>query len=179
MNSDKKIIIDDLMGKVNASPFLLVIDYTAITVPEFTVLREELSAAGAKCIVAKNTFMVKALEEAGLPDISEKLTGQAAYVMGDSDVCGAAKAINAFAKKSKKAAYKAGILDGAEITVETMTALGNLPAREILLGQLLGTINAAGSALARVINAMVEKEGGAPADEAAPEETAAPEAAAE
>lgn len=174
MNSDKKIIIDGLLEKVNASPFLLVIDYATISVPEFTQLRESLVAAGATCMVAKNTFMVKALAEAGLPDISAKLVGQAAYVMGESDVCGAAKAINTFAKSSKKAAYIAGILDGEEISVETMTTLGNLPSREILLGQLLGVINGAGSALARVINAMVEKEGGEPATEEAPAEEAAP-----
>ena len=175
MNSDKKIIIDSLLEKVNASPFLLVIDYTAITVPEFTELRASLTEAGASCMVAKNTFMVKAIAEAGLPDISAALKGQTAFIVGESDVCAAAKAVNAFAKKSKKAAYIAGILDGAEITVETMTALGNLPSREVLLGQLLGVINGAGSALARVINAMVEKEDGAPASEEAPAEEAAAE----
>ena len=33
MNPDKRIIIDDLTARVNASPFLIVVDYTAITVP--------------------------------------------------------------------------------------------------------------------------------------------------
>ena len=80
--------------------------------------------------------------------------------MGDSDVCAAAKAINNFAKKSKKAAYKAGILDGAELAPEKIKALGDLPSREVLLATLLGTINGAGSALARVIQAYVDKENG-------------------
>ena len=72
----------------------------------------------------------------------------------------AAKAVNTFAKASKKAAYKAGILDGATLTPEKITALGDLPSREVLLATLLGTINAAGSALARVIQAYVDKENG-------------------
>lgn len=42
MNPDKRIIIDDLTARVNASPFLIVVDYTAITVPEFTNLRSAL-----------------------------------------------------------------------------------------------------------------------------------------
>jgi len=160
VNADKTIIIDDLKAKVNASPFLLVIDYTGVTVPEFTQLRAALATAGASCVVAKNTFMAKAVAEAGLPDISAALKGQTAYVMGDSDVCAAAKAINTFAKASKKAAYKTGILDGAELSPEKIKALGDLPSREVLLATLLGTINGAGSALARVIQAYVDKENG-------------------
>lgn len=159
-NSDKTVIIDDLKARVNASPFLLVIDYTGVTVPEFTELRAALAAAGASCVVAKNTFMAKAIAEAGLPDITASLKGQTAYVMGESDVCAAAKAVNTFAKKSKKASYKTGILDGAELAPVKIQALGDLPSREVLLATLLGTINGAGSALARVIQAYVDKANG-------------------
>ena len=113
MNPDKRIIIDDLTARVNASPFLIVVDYTSITVPEFTNLRSALAACGAQCHVAKNNFMRTALTDAGLPDIGEHLVGQTAFVTGASDVAAAAKAINTFAKASKKAEYKVAILDGA------------------------------------------------------------------
>ena len=167
VNPDKTTIIEHLTEKVNASPFVLVIDYTGVTVPEFTELRAALSDAGATCMVAKNTFMAKAIAKAGLPDISASLKGQTAYVMGEKDVCAAAKAINTFAKKSKKTAYKVGILDGAELTPEKISALGELPSREVLLATLLGTINGAASALARVIQAYVDKENGGSAEESA------------
>ena len=163
VNPDKTTIIDQLAEKVNSSPFVLVIDYTAVTVPEFTELRAALSDTGATCMVAKNTFMAKAIAKAGLPDISASLKGQTAYVMGEKDVCAAAKAINTFAKKSKKV----GILDGAELTPEKISALGELPSREVLLATLLGTINGAASALARVIQAYVDKENGGSAEESA------------
>lgn len=169
VNPDKTVIIEQLQAQVNASPFLLVIDYTGVTVPEFSGLRAALSEAGAKCVVAKNSFMAKAIAEAGLPDISAHLKGQTAFVMGQSDVCSAAKAINTFAKASKKAAYKTGILDGAELTPEKIQALGDLPSRDVLLATLLGTINAAGSALARVIQAYVDKENGGSEEKSAAE----------
>ena len=38
MNPDKRIIIDDLTARVNASPFLIVVDYTAITAVSYTHL---------------------------------------------------------------------------------------------------------------------------------------------
>ena len=82
VNADKETIVANLLEKVNASPFLVVIDYTGVTVPEFTKLRASLADAGASCMVAKNSFMSKALAEAGLPDISAALKGQTAYVTG-------------------------------------------------------------------------------------------------
>lgn len=166
MNPDKRIIIDGLLERVNASPFVIVIDYTGISVPEFTGLRAALAAGGASCHVAKNNFMRSALAEAGLPDISEHLQGQTAFITGSSDVCVAAKAVNAFAKESKKAAYKVAILDGAVLTDKEIQAIGDLPPREALLAKLLGTINGAGSALARVIQAYADKAGEADAAEA-------------
>jgi len=33
MNPDKKYIIDELFERVNSSPFVLVVDYTGMTVP--------------------------------------------------------------------------------------------------------------------------------------------------
>ena len=179
MNPDKRIIIDDLTARVNASPFLIVVDYTSITVPEFTNLRSALAACGAQCHVAKNNFMRTALTDAGLPDIGEHLVGQTAFVTGASDVAGAAKAINTFAKASKKAEYKVAILDGAILSADEIRAIvarreqdivraiGELPPRDQLLAKLLGTINAAGSALARVIQAYVDKENGGSEEPAA------------
>lgn len=167
MNPDKRIIIDGLLERVNASPFVIVIDYTGISVPEFTGLRAALADGGASCHVAKNNFMRSALAEAGLPDISEHLQGQTAFITGKSDICAAAKAVNTFAKTSKKAAYKIGILDGKVLSPADIQAMGDLPSREVLLATLLGTINGAGSALARVIQTYVDKqgEGDAPAAE--------------
>ena len=159
VNADKETIISQLLEKVNGSPFLIVIDYAG-SVPEFTALRASLAANGASCTVAKNSYMAKALAQAGLPDISSDLKGQTAYVTGQSDICAAAKVINAFAKVSKKAEYKTGILDGAQLTPDKIRALGDLPSREVLLATLLGTINGAGAALARVIQAHVDQQNG-------------------
>ena len=39
MNPDKKIIIDALQEQVNNSPYVIVIDYTGMTVPQFSELR--------------------------------------------------------------------------------------------------------------------------------------------
>jgi large subunit ribosomal protein L10 len=190
MNPDKKIIIDGLLDRVNASPYLIVIDYTGLTVRQFTELRNRLDAGGARCTVAKNSYMRKVLAEAGLPDIGEGLVGQTAFVMGDSEVFAAAKVIKNFEKEFKKPEMKIGLLGNAVLDGEKLKAIADIPSREAVLSQLLGTILEPASMIARVIKNKFDPDGetspkeedSAPVAEAAPvaEEAAAPaEAAAE
>lgn len=151
MNPDKKIIIDALQERVNKSPYVIVIDYTTMTVPQFSELRNRLNAIGASCSVAKNTFLRKAMEDAGLPSIAESLTGQTAYVTGESEVFAAAKAISNFNKEFKKPTMKVGILDGVILDEAKLTAIASIHSRESVLSQLLGTINEPAARIARVI----------------------------
>jgi len=179
MNPDKKIIINGLLDRVNASPYLIVIDYTGLTVKQFTELRNRLDAGGARCTVAKNSYMRKVLAEAGLPDIGEGLVGQTAFVMGDSEVFAAAKAIKNFEKEFKKPEMKIGILGNAVLDTEKLRAIADIPSREAVLSQLLGTILEPASRIARVIkNKFNPDDDSAPVEESAPAEEA-PAAAAE
>ena len=49
-------------------------------------------------------------------------------------------------------------MDGKAIDVETVNGLAKLPAREVLIAMVLGSLNAPVAAFARVLNAIVEKE---------------------
>ncbi len=181
MNPDKKVILSGLLERVNASPYVIVIDYTGLTVHQFTDLRNRLDAGGARCTVAKNSYMRKVLAEAGLPDISEGLTGQTAFVMGEAEVFAAAKAIKNFEKEFKKPEMKIGLLGNAVLDSEKLKAIADIPSREAVLSQLLGTILEPASMIARVIKNKFDPDGeSSPKEEETPAAEAAPaEAAAE
>ena len=151
MNPDKKIIIDALQEQVNNSPYVIVIDYTGMTVPQFSELRNRLTAAGAECHVAKNTYLRQAMAEAGLPDVSESLVGQTAFISGQSEIFAAAKAISNFEKEFKKPSMKVGVLGGQILDADKLNAISSIISRESVLSQLLGTINEPGSRIARII----------------------------
>lgn len=170
MNPDKKIILSGLLERVNASPYLIVIDYTGLTVQQFTELRNRLSAAGSSCTVAKNSYMRKVLADAGLPDIGDSLVGQTAFVLGDSEVFAAAKAIKNFEKEFKKPEMRVGILGNAVLDTDKLKAIADIPSREAVLSQLLATILEPASRIARVVkNKFNPDEDSAPAEEAAAE----------
>ena len=181
MKELKTLLIDDLLKRVNASPFLFVVDYTGLKVDKFAELRKRLSVVGSEIHVFKNNLVKKAAEKAGYPgELGDHLTGQSAFVTGAKDVFAAAKILKNFQAEFEKPVMKVGVLDGNLLDTAAIKVLADLPSREVLLSQLLGMLQAPASALARVLKAKVDKEG-APAEEAAPaaaEEAAPAEAAA-
>ncbi|MEO0446834.1 MAG: 50S ribosomal protein L10 [Verrucomicrobiota bacterium] len=153
MNPDKQIIVDELFKCLDDSPFMIVTEYTGITVDQFTELRKRLRDAGSRCQVAKNSLVKKALHQMEAPDeIGQDLKGQTAIVTGEADICAAAKVLKDFAKEFEKPEVKSGVLDGKYLDPEQIKAMADLPSREVLLAQLLGVLNAPGSKLVRTIN---------------------------
>lgn len=151
MNPDKQIIIDSLLARVNDSPYVIVIDYTGLTVPQFSELRNRLGDNGAKCTVAKNSYMRKALTEAGLPDVGSDLVGQTAFVTGNAEVFSAAKVLKNFEKEFKKPEMKIGILGKDVLDSDKLKAIADIPSREAVLSQLLGLINEPATRIARIL----------------------------
>ena len=151
MHPAKESIVIDLEAKLNASPFLFVADYTGLKVAQFAELRNRLHGVGARCHVVKNTFLRRAAQSAGLPEVGE-LRGQTAIVVGDKDVAAAAKVLKNFTAEFKKPDMKTGVVDRIVVSTEQIKAIADLPSREVLLATLLGTLNAPASQLVRVLN---------------------------
>jgi large subunit ribosomal protein L10 len=153
MKAEKTLLIDDLLSRVNDSPFLFVVDYNGLTVDGFGELRKRLRECESEIHVYKNTFVRKAAEKAGYPeDLGKVLIGQTAIVTGASDVCAAAKVMKTFAAEFKKPEMRAGVLDGEYLSPEGIKALADLPSREVLLAQLLGVLQAPASKFVRTLN---------------------------
>jgi len=168
MRPEKISIVEDLLSKLNASPFLFVTDYTGLRVDQFSELRARLAGAGARCHVVKNTFLRRAAKDAGLPELGD-LKGQTAIIVGDKDVAAAAKVVKTFVGEFQKPLVRLGIIDRAVVSSDQIQAIADLPSREVLLSQLLGvllapatrlvrTLNEPASSLARVLQAKAEKE---------------------
>jgi len=152
MRPEKITIVADLQAKLNASPFVLVTDYTGLQVDQFSILRNRLADTGAECRVVKNTFLRRAMTDAGLPDISADLKGQTAIVVGEKDVAAAAKVLKTFVSEFKKLEIKLGVVDRVVVSADQINAIADLPSREVLLAQLLGVLQAPASTLVRLLN---------------------------
>ena len=53
MRPEKAFIVEDLLSRLQASPFLIITDYHGLKVDQFSDLRTRLAGAGAKYTVVK------------------------------------------------------------------------------------------------------------------------------
>ena len=178
MNPDKKVISDQLIKRINSSPYVLLVDYTGMTVPQFNEIRKRLRGVGSNLHVTKNSYVKVAGSSRGFPEaLNADLKGQNAIVFGESDVCKAAGVVKKFRTETKKPGIKSAVLDGTFLTPDKVESLADVGSKEDLLATLLGVLNAPGSSIARAIRAKAEKDGeGAPATEPAAADAPATEA---
>jgi large subunit ribosomal protein L10 len=152
MRKEKISVVSEVQDWVQKSPFVIVTDYTGITVDQFSELRSRLDAAKSEIHVVKNTFLRRALSDAKLPQVDDYLSGQTAVVFGDADVAATAKILKNFKSEFEKPKIRVGIVDSTVLTAEEVTAIADLPSREVLLATLLGLISTPAQRLARIIN---------------------------
>ena len=168
MRAEKKLITNEYVARLNASPFFIVVDYTGLTVGQFTELRKRLRTGGSEVHVVKNSIFRVAAKEAGVADLSGTLAGQLAVVTGQRDVSVAAKVVKTFAKEFEKPRVRFGYLKDQRMEAAEINILADLPSLEVLRSKLLGVLqapatklvallNTPASQLARVLQARVDK----------------------
>jgi large subunit ribosomal protein L10 len=146
---NKATVIAEVQALIQDAQMAMVIDYQGLTVAEITDLRGRLRPLGGTCKIAKNTLVNLALEgqEAWQP-MREFLTGTTAIIVLKDDLGGAIKAYKKFQKDTKKTELRGGVLEGKTLTSADVEAIGDLPSKEQLMGQIAGGINALATKIA-------------------------------
>lgn len=149
--NEKKQIVVDLADRLRRSTIVIATDYKGLNVSSISDLRRKLREANAEYQVAKNSLLVRASENTDVAKIREYFKGPTAIAVSYDDPVAPAKVLTQFAKTNDKLGIKAAVLNGKLIGVEGIKALSDLPSREVLLAQVLSTMNAVPSALVRAL----------------------------
>lgn len=152
MRVEKQILTKEYIGRLNGSPFFIVVGYQGLKVEQLTTLRKSLDRTEAEVHVVKNSIFRIAAKEAGVADLNGTLAGQIAVVTGQKEVSAAAKALKTFAADNDKLKIKFGYLNNARMEAADIMTLADLPSIEVLRGTLLGVINAPATKLAVLLN---------------------------
>ncbi len=134
--------VEALREKLNGAKAVFFCEYRGLTVGKITSIRASIREAGGEMTVAKNTLMSIAFKEEGLPLPEEYMTGPNAFTVAYDDPVAVAKAIKDFSKEKGNEALviKGGILGKQILGADEVKALADLPSREELLAQLVGTM---------------------------------------
>jgi len=134
--------VGELKDLMETTSSVFVTDYTGLNVADITALRKNLRENSVKYIVAKNTLMKIAATDAGMENIVEYFQGQTALAFGADDPTIAAKILYKSFKDIKKPIIKAFVFDGQLFPGVEITRLADLPSREVLLSQIVMSVEA-------------------------------------
>lgn len=186
---DKVAVVDEVRGRLADAEATILTEYRGLTVAEMAALRQALSAAGGDYKVYKNTLVKLAVAGSRHEPLAELLQGPTAIAFVSGEISAVAKALRDYARTHPALVVKGGLHGEGLLSASDLTALADLPSREVLLAQLAGAIAAplrqfAGLLqalprnLAYGLSALIDQQGGPPADVAPAEATEASEPAA-
>ena len=166
----KKAIVEQLSDRIGKATAVVFVDYKGITVAQDTELRNKFREAGVEYSVVKNTLTRLAANKVGFNEFDEVLNGTTSMATTTDDPIAPARIVSEFAKKNKNVLkIKGGIVEGKVQTVDALNAFGELPSKNALVAQVLGTFLAPITSLAFVIDQIREQKAG-PAPAEAPAE---------
>ena len=160
----KQAEVEALVEKLQNSVSGVLVQYQGITVEDDTKMRAALRKAGVEYTVMKNTLTGRACDIAGYGDMKAHLTGMTALAISQDDPIAPAKILKEYDDKVESFKIKAGYIDGKVVDADTVMQLASIPPKEVLLGKLLGSLKSPLCKLCAVLNAKIEKDGGATAE---------------
>jgi large subunit ribosomal protein L10 len=187
----KAAAVAEIADAIRESEAVYAVDFRGISVPQAAGLRTELREADATFRVVKNSLTERAADEADAAVLKPLLEGPTALTFVRGDAAVAAKALATFGRQTDLLAFKGGMLNGDALDADQIRSISQLPARDVLYGQLVGIVASPITGVVRGLHALIQgialqlgqiaekkASGELPAGEA-PAAAAAPEAPAE
>ncbi len=135
--------VELLTEKLKKARVAVLTDYRGLTVSQMQELRGRLRTGDVEYRVVKNTLVRRAAEAAGVPALQSELEGPLAIAFGYEDLSLPAKLINEFVRTTRlKLDIKGGLVEGRVFSPDQVKQLADLPSRESLIAQLMGTMQA-------------------------------------
>jgi large subunit ribosomal protein L10 len=189
---EKVAVVDEVKERLDSSSAVLLTEYRGLDVTAISDLRRALRAVGGEYKIYKNTLVRFAARDLGL-ELEDLLTGPTAIAFiterpdgTAGDAVDVAKALRDFARGNPNLVVKGGVLGTRPLSADEAKALADVEPREVLLAKLAGALAAPMVQLAGLLEALprsfayglaalIDQQGGVPAEAEAPAADAQPE----
>lgn len=140
--AQKSQVISEGGEELKNSTNLIFADFGGTTAEEIRNLRFTLKGVNAKMGVIKKRLLKIILKEKGIDFDPKQFEAQVGAVFVKGEISETVQLIYKFAKDKEKFKILGGIdlIKGENIGADFLRRIGQLPSREILLGQVLGTM---------------------------------------
>jgi len=155
----KRELIESYTEMLSQSQGVIFTNYRGLTVSQMQTVRNKLREVNSPYHVVKNTLLDLALKRAGLNVTADILEGPVAVGFCYSELPATAKVLVDFAKELELFKVTGGLLGDKILEIEDVRALAELPARDVLLAQVLGGFQAPISGLVSALGGILRSLG--------------------
>ncbi|MGH8015358.1 MAG: 50S ribosomal protein L10 [Candidatus Zixiibacteriota bacterium] len=134
-----------------------VTDYHGLNVADITTLRRNLRKKNVTFLVAKNTLIKVAANQAGVKGLDDHLIGPTAVAFAKDDAPAAAKILHDTYKEKEKLRMKVFVVDEDVFDGKEIKKLADLPSREALLSMIASAVEAPMVGVVSAINAVFQE----------------------
>jgi len=141
----KEDAVSKIDGLLSSSKMTVAAKYTGLGVKQMQELRRDAKANGVAITVVKNRLVKVALKnQENLKDLdTASLEGQLAYAFSLEDEVAAPQVLARFAKDHPELEFVTGFNEaGEQFSADQIVQLSKLPSKDVMRGQLVGTIAA-------------------------------------
>ena len=150
--------VELLTEKLKKAKVAVLTDYRGLKVSQIQELRGKLRGGDVEYRVVKNTLARRAAEAAGYPQLQETIKGPVAIAFGYDDLSLPPRLINEFVRATRlKVDVVGGLVEGRVFNRDQIKQLADLPSREVLLAQLLGTLQSPVGQLVGIMQTPVQQ----------------------
>ena len=155
--TEKAASVAELREKLTGAQGAVLTDYRGLSVAEMTELRSLLRKSAVEYRVVKNTLAKIAIRGTDVAGLAQYLEGPTAIAVSRTDPVAPAKVLAGWGRGRGAFPIKGGVVEGQVVGPEAMRVLGDLPPREVLLGQVAGAFQAPLQALVQVLTASMRE----------------------
>ena len=149
---DKKKDLEALHQALEKSKNLFITSFEKMKVAQDFELRKTVRGAGGHYEVVKNNIAAKASEGTASEQALKDLRGMTSIAYTYDDPVALAKALTAYAKTNPLFKFKAGLVEGRVVDVQSINDLAAMPPKEQIFAKLLYLINAPAQRLVSAMN---------------------------
>ena len=133
--------VELLTEKLKKAKVAVLTDYRGLKVSQIQELRNKLRGGQVEYRVVKNTLARRAADAAGYPALKDEIKGPVAIAFGYDDLSVASRLINEFVRATRlKLDVVGGLVEGRVFSSDQIKQLADLPSRDVLIAQLMGTL---------------------------------------
>jgi large subunit ribosomal protein L10 len=158
MRAEKQYLISEVETHLKKSDYVILANFSKVTVSDTAELRKRLAAEKAEFHVVKNSSLRVAAKALGFPEFESSLTGPTAVIVGGKNSAGVAKILKKFFDEKQKLEIKVGVLEKKIVSAGDLKKIADLPPFEALRSQFLGLLTSNAGAFVRLLDAKVKKE---------------------